>query len=135
LRQCTGNTASNALGLRAHSRPPGTEFLDAETRCQKSPFKRANARRDRKPGIEWPEVPAKTSNLASSQKRAVCEGWVVETVGLELETHHPVIEPVSAPRRERKFLMQRQAAKRTLLPARDRSWRPVRHAKCPVPAH
>ena len=22
--------------------------------------------------------------------------WVVETVGLKLETHHPVIEPVSA---------------------------------------
>jgi hypothetical protein len=28
---------------------------------------------------------------------------MVETVGLELGTHHPVIEPVSASRRERQF--------------------------------
>jgi hypothetical protein len=34
---------------------------------------------------------------------------MVEVVGLKLVTHHPVIEPVSAPRRERKFPMQRQA--------------------------
>ncbi len=34
---------------------------------------------------------------------------MVETVGLKLVTHHPVIEPVSALRRERKFLPQRQA--------------------------
>jgi hypothetical protein len=32
---------------------------------------------------------------------------VVEVVGLELETHQPVIEPVSTRRRERKFPMQR----------------------------
>ena len=31
---------------------------------------------------------------------------VVETVGLELRTHHPVIEPVSTSRREREFMMQ-----------------------------
>jgi hypothetical protein len=33
----------------------------------------------------------------------------VETVGLELGTHHPVIEPVSTSCREREFMMQRQA--------------------------
>jgi hypothetical protein len=32
---------------------------------------------------------------------------MVETIGLELETHHPVIEPVSASRRERKFQRNR----------------------------
>jgi hypothetical protein len=36
---------------------------------------------------------------------------MVEVIGLELETHHPVIEPISASRRERKFLMRRQACK------------------------
>jgi hypothetical protein len=33
---------------------------------------------------------------------------MVETVGLELRTHHPVIEPVSAQARTVKFPMQRQ---------------------------
>jgi hypothetical protein len=64
-----------------HSHPscrsPGTEFLDAETRRQKWSFKRANARRDQNPRIEWPEIPAETPYLASSQKRSVCKGWVV----------------------------------------------------------
>jgi hypothetical protein len=41
-------------------RQPGTEFFDAETGRQKSPLKRANARRDKNPGIEWPEIPAET---------------------------------------------------------------------------
>jgi thiamine pyrophosphate-dependent acetolactate synthase large subunit-like protein len=36
-----------------------------------------------------------------------CENWMVETVGLKLVTNYPVIEPVSALRRERKFLPQR----------------------------
>jgi hypothetical protein len=39
---------------------------------------------------------AETPYLASHRNRAVCEDWMVEVVGLELETHHPVIEPVSA---------------------------------------
>jgi hypothetical protein len=39
------------------------------------------------------------------------EDWVVEVVGLKLGTHHPVIEPVSALRRERNFRPQRQAGK------------------------
>jgi hypothetical protein len=33
--------------LRAEPQPPGTEFLDAETKRQKSSFKRANACRDK----------------------------------------------------------------------------------------
>jgi hypothetical protein len=78
-------------------RLPGTEFLDAETGRQKSPLKCANARRDQNPGIEWPEIPAETPYLASYRKRAVCKDWMVETVGLKLVTHHPVIEPVSDP--------------------------------------
>jgi hypothetical protein len=31
-----------------------------------------------------------------TQPSSIPEDWVVETVGLELGTHHPVIEPVSA---------------------------------------
>jgi hypothetical protein len=84
LRQRTRNTASTALGLRAQSRPPGTEFLDAETGRQKWSFKRANARRDQNPRIEWPEIPAEPPHLASSQKRSVCKDWVVELAGLKL---------------------------------------------------
>jgi hypothetical protein len=57
----------------------------------------SNARRDQNPRIEWPEIPAGTPNLAPYRKRVVCKGWVVETVGHKLMTHHPVIEPVSVP--------------------------------------
>src|SRR5258707_5683947 len=39
---------------------------------------------------------------------------MVELVGLELVTHHPVIEPSLRQSRERKFLMQRQAGKNGL---------------------
>ena len=66
-----------AVGLRAQSRLPGTEFLDAETGRQKSPLKRANARRDENPGSKWPKIPAKTPYLASYRKRAVCGDWMV----------------------------------------------------------
>ncbi len=38
--------------LRAQPRPPGTEFLDAETKRQKPSFERANADRDQNPGNE-----------------------------------------------------------------------------------
>jgi hypothetical protein len=89
--------------------------LDAETGRQKSLPKRANARRDQKPEIEWPEIPAETPCLASCRKPAVYEDRMVEIVGLELVTHHPVIEPVSAPRRERKFPTKRQAGKSRLI--------------------
>ena len=39
----------------------------------------------------------------------------VETLGLELETHQPVVEPVSAVERERNFPTQRQARKNRLI--------------------
>src|ERR1700738_1266181 len=73
LRQRTHNTATTALGLRAQSRPPGTEFLDAETRRQKRSFKRAHARRDQKPRSEWPGNPLRNALF----------GVVSETFGLQ----------------------------------------------------
>jgi hypothetical protein len=48
----------NAVELRAQARPPGTEFLDAETGRQKPPLKCDNAHRDENPGIEWPTTSA-----------------------------------------------------------------------------
>ena len=42
------------------------------------------------------KIAIQTAYFGSTAKIPVCEGWVVETVGLELGTHHPVIEPVSA---------------------------------------
>jgi hypothetical protein len=41
------------------------------------------------------EIPAQTAYQASTWKSAVRKDWVVEVVGLELETHHPVFELVS----------------------------------------
>jgi len=58
-------------------RAPGTEFLDAETKRQKSPLKCANAYRDQNPGSEWPENPVETPYLVSYRKRAVCKDWMV----------------------------------------------------------
>jgi hypothetical protein len=69
--------------------------LDAETGRPKSPPKYANARRDQNLGSERWEIPAERPYLASYRKRAVCGDWMVETLGLKLGTHHPVIEPVS----------------------------------------
>jgi hypothetical protein len=63
------------------------------------------------PKNERPEIPPETTYLASSRNRAVCGDWVVETVGLELVTHHPVIEPFSGQSRERNFRPQRQRRK------------------------
>jgi hypothetical protein len=77
-----------AVGLRAQSRLPGTEFLDAETKRQKSPRKCANACRDQNPRREGPEIPAETPYLASYRKREVCKDWMVEVVGHKLATHH-----------------------------------------------
>jgi len=48
------------IPFRARARPPGTEFLDAETGRQKSPPKWVNAHRDKNPGNEWSEIPAET---------------------------------------------------------------------------
>jgi hypothetical protein len=77
--------------------------------------------RPTKAGVRTQKLPARAGYFYSKALCAAWEDWVVEIVGLELETHHPVIEPVSASPRERKFPMQRQAAKHALLPARDRS--------------
>src|SRR6266404_5423338 len=71
------NSGCSAVQPCAQPRPPGTEILDAETKRQKSSFKRANARRDQNPGTEWPEIPAETRYSASSRKRAVCGDWMV----------------------------------------------------------
>src|SRR6266576_138375 len=46
-----------AIQLRVQPRPPGTEFLEAETKRQKSSSKRANARRDQNSLIEWHRNP------------------------------------------------------------------------------
>jgi hypothetical protein len=73
----------NAVELRAQARPPGTEFLDAETGRQKPPLKCANAHRDQNPGIEWPEILAETHYSASYRNRAVCEDWMVGATGIE----------------------------------------------------
>jgi hypothetical protein len=81
--RCTTASASTAVQLRARPRPPGTEFLDAETKRQKSSFKRANARRDQNLGNEWPEIPAETHYLASYWKYPVCGDWMVGTTGIE----------------------------------------------------
>src|SRR5260370_41657234 len=62
---------------RAQARPPGTEFLDAETGCQKSPVRRANARRDKNLSNEWPEIPAERPYLVPYRKSAVCGDWMV----------------------------------------------------------
>src|SRR5258708_32087119 len=50
------NSGCSAVQPCAQPWPPGTEILDAETKRQKSSFKRANARRDQNPGTEWPEI-------------------------------------------------------------------------------
>src|SRR5450631_2557742 len=97
------------------ARLSGTEFLDAETGRQKSSRKSANACRDQSPGSKWPEIPAEEPYLASTRERVACGDWMVEAVGHKLATHHPVIEPVSPPSRERKFAMQRRARKRRLI--------------------
>jgi len=41
-------------------------FLNAETKRQKSPFKPANVGRDQNPGNEWPEIPAETQNIPAA---------------------------------------------------------------------
>src|SRR5712675_2430174 len=70
--QNAGIAAAGAAGFCARTRPPGTEFLDAETGPQISPPKWVSAHRDKNPGNEWSEIPAETPYLVSSQNRAVC---------------------------------------------------------------
>ena len=72
-----GITAAGAVRFRARARPPGTEFLDAETGRQKSPPKQVGAHRDKNPRNEWPKLPVETPCLASCRKRSVCKDWMV----------------------------------------------------------
>jgi len=111
----------NAVQLRAQPKQPG--ILDAETKRQKSSFKRANARKDENLRVEWPEIPAGTPYLAPYRKRAVCKGWVVS--GHKLVTHHPVFEPVPSGTeffdaetedKIRLFVLERLRQRRGLLP-------------------
>jgi hypothetical protein len=106
---------AGAADLASKAWLPGTDFWDPETGRRKSALKYLSARRDQSPASEWPEIPAETPYSESYRKRAVCEDWMVEVVGHKLATHHPVIEPVSAPSRERKFTMQRRARKGRLI--------------------
>ena len=55
-------------------------------------------------------------------------------LGFKLETDHPVIEPVSAMRRERKFPPQRQAGKSRLITQQRQIQRRAGSEKAPVPA-
>src|SRR5258708_4245456 len=65
-----GGRAASAAGFCARTRPPGTEFLDAETGPQISPPKWVSAHRDKNPGNEWSEIPAETPYLALCRKSA-----------------------------------------------------------------
>ena len=76
-RRKTRNYGCKCGRMSCPTRPPGTEFLDAETRRQKSPPKWVSAHRDKNPGNEWPEIPAETPYLALCRKRAVCKDWMV----------------------------------------------------------
>jgi hypothetical protein len=64
------------------ARPPGTEFLDAETGRPKSAQKCASAHGDQNPGSEWPEIPAETpySSLqrSSEDRRLVIRQAVIQ---------------------------------------------------------
>src|SRR4029077_14925496 len=84
-----GITAASAAGFRARTRPPGTEFLDAETGPQISSPKCVSAHRDKNPEM---------SGRKSPQKRPIWRragNARFARTGLKLVTHHPVIEPVS----------------------------------------
>src|SRR6266404_3249632 len=78
-RRSAKNRRSNARTPveNAPTRPPGTEFLDAETGPQISPPKWVSAHRDKNPGNEWSEIPAETPYLALCRKHAVCKDWMV----------------------------------------------------------
>jgi hypothetical protein len=54
-----GITAASAAGFRARTRPPGTEFLDAETGPQISPPKWVSAHRDKNPEMSRRKSPQK----------------------------------------------------------------------------
>jgi hypothetical protein len=84
-----------------------------------------------RPGCEKPHSGAIN---AKRLKKVSTKDWVMETVGLELGTHHPVFEPISASRRERDFRPQRQRRKCRLFAGGDYVRRPAGIQKAPIPA-
>jgi hypothetical protein len=98
VAQKSENYGFECGGTSRSSPAAGNGIFRCRDRAPKIATKRANAHRDKNSGTEGPEIPAETPYLALYRKRAVCKGWMVETVGLELGTHHPVIEPASAER-------------------------------------
>jgi len=76
---------------------PGAGFLDAETGPAKSPPETTYARRDQKDPKLVAQIPAQAAYLNLTGNYPVRKDWMVEVIGLKLVTHHPVIEPVSAP--------------------------------------
>src|SRR5260370_2856541 len=76
-RRKTRNYGCKCGRISCRSRPPGTEFLDAETGRQKPPPKRLSAHRDQSPRSKWPEIPGETPYFASYRNRAVCGDWIV----------------------------------------------------------
>jgi hypothetical protein len=80
-----------------------------------------------------PKIPPETPYLASFRKCAVCGDWMVEVVGLELETHQPVIERVSTKAGNGSLWCRDRCAKRALLRSRDRSRDGPDMRKAPIP--
>src|SRR5260370_20062649 len=76
-RRKTRNYGCKCGRISCRTRPPGTEFLDAETGPQISPPKWVSAHRDKNPGNEWSEIPAETPYFAPCRKHAVCKDWMV----------------------------------------------------------
>jgi hypothetical protein len=72
--------------------PPGTGFLDAETKALKSPPETTWARRDQKGPKPAAQIAPQTAYLNLADKYPVRSDWVVETVDIELAAHHAVIE-------------------------------------------
>jgi hypothetical protein len=81
-----GITATRAVRLCAPGSVAGNGIFGLKTERQNPLPKVANAGRDKNPELGWQKSPAETAYLTSSRKFAVCEGWVVETVGLKLVT-------------------------------------------------
>ena len=70
----------------AVSSPRGAEFLDAETRRQKSLEEIARSPGDRKSGTISGKIPTETAYRSSAPGFAVSEDWMVEPGGIEPPT-------------------------------------------------
>jgi len=91
-----GIPAAVAAGVHGRARPPGTEFLDAETAPLNRHSKARPLSETKNPRNEWPETPAKTLYWTSRRKRPVCGDWmVVCAVRYEpVSTPNSLIRPV-----------------------------------------